>query len=78
VILPFTPLAATLGLVPLPGSYFVFLGGVTMTYLALVEVVRRRLIRTLLDMGPRNTCDEVGHAGIVGPLMGRKGRSWRA
>ncbi len=27
VILPFTPLAATLGLVPLPGAYFVFLGG---------------------------------------------------
>jgi Mg2+-importing ATPase len=52
VILPFTPLAATLGLVPLPGAYFVFLGGVTMTYLALVEVVKRRLMRTLLGMDP--------------------------
>jgi P-type Mg2+ transporter len=52
VILPFTPLAATLGFVPLPGAYFVFLGGVTMTYLVLVEVVKRRLMRKLLGTGP--------------------------
>src|SRR5882724_4822985 len=52
VVLPFTPLAATLGFVPLPGAYFVFLGGVTMTYLVLVEVVKRRLMRKLLGMGP--------------------------
>src|SRR5207245_1047850 len=55
VILPFTPLAATLGFVPLPGAYFVFLGGVTMTYLVLVEMVKRRLMRKLLGTGPRNT-----------------------
>ena len=48
VVLPFTPLAATLGFVPLPGAYFVFLGGVTLTYLVLVEVVKRRLMRRLL------------------------------
>jgi Mg2+-importing ATPase len=52
VILPFTPLAATLGFVPLPAAYFVFLGVVTLTYLALVEVVKRRLMRRLLGMGP--------------------------
>jgi P-type Mg2+ transporter len=52
VILPFTPLAATLGFAPLPGAYFVFLGGVTMTYLVLVEMVKRRLMRRLLGMGP--------------------------
>jgi P-type Mg2+ transporter len=52
VILPFTPLAPTLGLVPLPGAYFVFLGGVTMTYLVLVELVKRRLMRKLLGIGP--------------------------
>jgi magnesium-transporting ATPase (P-type) len=51
VILPFTPLAATLGFVPLPGAYFVFLGGVTMTYLVLVELVKRRLMRKLLGTG---------------------------
>jgi Mg2+-importing ATPase len=52
MILPFMPLAAMLGLVPLPGAYFVFLGGITMTYLVLVEVVKRRLMRKLLGMGP--------------------------
>ena len=51
VILPFTPLAAMLGFVPLPGAYFVFLSGVTMTYLVLVELVKRRLMRKLLGMG---------------------------
>ena len=51
VILPFTPLAAALGFVPLPGTYFVFLGGVTMTYLVLVEVVKSRLMSTLLGVG---------------------------
>jgi Mg2+-importing ATPase len=48
VMLPFTPLAAPLGFVSLPGWYFVFLGGVTITYLGLVELVKRRLMRRLL------------------------------
>src|SRR5207248_8905856 len=52
VILPFTPLAATLGFVPLPGAYFVFLGGATATYLILVELVKRRLMRKLRGIGP--------------------------
>jgi Mg2+-importing ATPase len=52
VALPFTPLAATLGFVPLPGAYFLFLGGVTMTYLVLVDVVKRQLMRSLLAIGP--------------------------
>src|SRR5207248_4140679 len=47
VIFPFTPLASTLGFVPLPGAYFVFLGGATATYLILVELVKRRLMRKL-------------------------------
>jgi len=51
VTLPFTPLAGTLGFVPLPGAYFVFLGGMTVTYLALVELVKRRLMRKLLGQG---------------------------
>jgi hypothetical protein len=41
-----------LGFVALPGAYFVFLGGVTMTYLVLVELVKRRLMRTLLGTNP--------------------------
>jgi Mg2+-importing ATPase len=43
VVLPFTPLAGPLGFVPLPAAFFAFLAGTTATYLALVEVVKRRL-----------------------------------
>jgi len=41
--LPFTPLAGVLGFVPLPPLYYAFLIGATLTYLGLVEVVKRRL-----------------------------------
>ncbi len=47
-LLPFSPLAEALGFTPLPAAYFVFLILATATYLALVEVVKRRLIRRLL------------------------------
>jgi Mg2+-importing ATPase len=47
ILLPFTPLAAPLGFVPLPPGFFLFLGGATVTYLALVEAVKRRLIGRL-------------------------------
>jgi len=46
--LPFTPLAPVLGFVPLPGTYFLFLAGATLTYLVLVELVKRRLMRRIL------------------------------
>jgi Mg2+-importing ATPase len=52
VMLPFTPLAGPLGFVPLPGAYFVFLGGVTIAYLVLVEAVKRRIMGKLLGRGP--------------------------
>src|SRR5260370_20786791 len=48
LILPFTPLAVPLKLVPLPGLYFLFLAGATLTYLLLVEVVKRILMRRCL------------------------------
>lgn len=48
IILPFTPLAPLLGFSPLPFGYFLFLGTATMTYLALVEVVKRHLMRRLI------------------------------
>jgi Mg2+-importing ATPase len=67
VILPFTPLAATLGLVPLPGAYFGFLGGVTVTYLVVVELVKRRLMRKLLDMGPAAPATRAGSRGRSSP-----------
>lgn len=47
VVLPFTPLAAVLGFAPLPVYYYVFLGAATVTYLGLVELVKRRLMKRL-------------------------------
>src|SRR5436190_20306939 len=37
-LLPFTPLGPRLGFTPLPGVYFAFLAGATVTYLFLVEL----------------------------------------
>jgi P-type Mg2+ transporter len=45
MLLPFTPLAAPLGFVPLPASFFAFLAVATLTYLAIVEAVKRRVLR---------------------------------
>jgi Mg2+-importing ATPase len=43
LLLPYSPLAAPLGFTRLPGLYFAFLGPATLTYLSLVEIVKRRL-----------------------------------
>jgi Mg2+-importing ATPase len=42
-VLPFSPAARLLGFVPLPGMFFLFLVGITVTYLLIVEVVKRRI-----------------------------------
>lgn len=47
ILVPFTPLAGPLGFVPLPGQFFLFLFLATTTYLLLVEVIKRRLLRRL-------------------------------
>jgi P-type Mg2+ transporter len=47
-VLPFTPLAGVLGFTRLPATYFLFLIGATGTYLILVELAKRRLMRRLL------------------------------
>jgi Mg2+-importing ATPase len=47
VLLPFTPLGAHFGFVPLPLTYFLFLFAATATYLLLVELGKRRLTRGL-------------------------------
>jgi Mg2+-importing ATPase len=47
IVLPFSPLAGALGFTPLPALYFLFLAGMTVTYLLLVELVKRRLMRQL-------------------------------
>jgi P-type Mg2+ transporter len=46
-VLPWTPLAALLGFTRLPVAYFAFLMAATATYLALVEVAKRMLVRRL-------------------------------
>ncbi len=45
ILLPYTPLAGPLGFAPLPLLYFLFLAGVMVVYLLLVELVKRRLMR---------------------------------
>jgi Mg2+-importing ATPase len=42
--LPFTPIGADLGLIPLPPVFFAFLAVATATYLLLVELVKRRFM----------------------------------
>jgi Mg2+-importing ATPase len=48
IVIPFTSLGRVLGFTPLPLSFFLFLAGATVTYLLLVEVVKRKLMRRLL------------------------------
>ncbi len=45
ILLPYTPLAGPLGFTPLPPLYYLFLTGMMVTYLLLVELVKRRLMR---------------------------------
>jgi P-type Mg2+ transporter len=44
-VLPYTPLAGPLGFTPLPVLYFLFLAGMVVSYLLLVELVKRHLMR---------------------------------
>jgi len=48
-LLPFTPLAPRLGFTPLPAGFFVFLLAATATYLLLVEMAKRPLVRRFFD-----------------------------
>jgi Mg2+-importing ATPase len=59
-LLPFSPLAPTLGFVPLPSAYFLFLAAATVTYLALVQVVKHRLIGRLVGRGGGESGDQAG------------------
>jgi Mg2+-importing ATPase len=43
-VLPFTPIGADLGFVPLPLPFFAFLAAATATYLLLVQAVKRRFM----------------------------------
>jgi P-type Mg2+ transporter len=49
IVLPFTPVGKDLGFTPLPAIYFLFLAGATLTYLLLVEIAKRFLLRRSLQ-----------------------------
>jgi len=49
ILLPFTPLAKLLGFVSLPLSFFIFLAGATLTYLFLVQIIKKRLMWRWLE-----------------------------
>src|SRR5690625_5675104 len=46
LIIPFTPLAETLYMVPLPPAYFFWLLGILIAYSLLIEVVKRWYVRS--------------------------------
>ncbi len=48
IVIPFTSLGRILGFTTLPLAFFLFLAGASGTYLVLVELVKRRLMRRLL------------------------------
>jgi len=48
ILIPFLPFAARLGFTPLPPIYFAFLSVATVTYLMMVEVAKRLLMRRTL------------------------------
>jgi Mg2+-importing ATPase len=44
-ILPFTPIGSLFGFIPLPASFFVVLAGLVISYLIIVELVKRWFYR---------------------------------
>lgn len=47
IAIPFTQIGSVLGFMPLPTAFFLFLAGAVGTYLLLVELVKRKLMRKL-------------------------------
>jgi len=47
-VLPFTSLGSLIGFTPIPLGFLLFIAVATGTYLVLVEIVKRRLMRRLL------------------------------
>jgi Mg2+-importing ATPase len=48
VVLPYSPVARPLGMVPLPPAYLLFVGLIVPSYLILVELLKGRLLRRVL------------------------------
>ena len=49
IVIPFTSFGSILGFMPLPLGFFLFLAGATVTYLMLVEIVKRKLMGRMMD-----------------------------
>jgi Mg2+-importing ATPase len=45
IALPYSPLASSFSFVPLPAGFLMFVAGATVTYLVLVEIVKRMVFR---------------------------------
>ncbi len=45
IIIPFTPFASTLGMVPLPSIFFLWLAGILLSYAALAQIVKTWFVR---------------------------------
>ena len=52
IVLPVSPLARVFGFTPLPAMFFLFLSGMVITYLFLVKMVKRRLMRRRIHLRP--------------------------
>jgi Mg2+-importing ATPase len=52
VALPYTPVAAVLGLEPLPALYLAYVAVVVVIYLVIVEVVKERVMRRMIGESP--------------------------
>jgi len=63
VLLPFSALAKALGFTPLPSAYFAFLAIATITYLLLVEVGKRILLRKEAKSGETKHLEALATAG---------------
>jgi len=49
ILLPYTPFAQRFGFVPLPATYLAFVGGAVVLYLLMVELLKRRFVRSKLS-----------------------------
>lgn len=80
VVLPYSPVARLLGMVPLPAAYLVFLGLVVPGYLLLVELLKRRLLRSILttQFGQDRPLQGAGRGVAVPRLdpMGARREDW--
>jgi hypothetical protein len=75
IALPYSPLAHALGFRPLPVLFLAILGGMTATYLGLVELGKGRFFHHRDLRVSRN--QRAGGRGCGPPPFGRDSKAWR-